>query len=136
MKIVRHTPRGLLKTHLLMTVFTPMASVLLYIDGFLFGSISMLLVFLCLLYLLVYSVNYYTNTLDQMRLRLFEKYYTNNKFQGWYLIIFRSKLFQFRWFTDCGDWFLYIHLGRKYWRFSSAGFLKGKLNSKGRSLKL
>jgi hypothetical protein len=39
---------------------------------------------------------------------------------------FISKLFQFRWFMDCGEWFLYIHLGKRYYRFSSCGFLQGK----------
>jgi nuclear transport factor 2 (NTF2) superfamily protein len=41
-----------------------------------------------------------------------------------YLILI-TKPFQFRWFTDCGEWFLYIHLGKRYWRFSGAGYMKG-----------
>jgi hypothetical protein len=43
-------------------------------------------------------------------------------------ISFRSKPFQFRWFMDCGEWFIYIHIGKRYWRFSSAGYLKGRVN--------
>ena len=31
------------------------------------------------------------------------------------------------WFTDCGEWFLYLYWGKKYIRFSSAGFTRGKL---------
>lgn len=41
-------------------------------------------------------------------------------------LIFRTKPFQFRWFTDCGYWFLYIHFGKRYFRFSDAGFLTGR----------
>jgi hypothetical protein len=45
------------------------------------------------------------------------------------IIIFRSKLFQFRWFTDCGYWFIYIHIGKRYYRFSNAGYLSGKFKN-------
>jgi len=51
-----------------------------------------------------------------MKLILFEeaefyrKEYPNECYN---YIIFTNKLFQFRWFTDFGDWFLYIHLGKK-----------------------
>jgi hypothetical protein len=41
-------------------------------------------------------------------------------------LIFISKLFQLRWFQDYGDWFLYVHFGRRYFRFSSAGFYTDK----------
>jgi hypothetical protein len=50
--------------------------------------------------------------------------YTN----GWlYFYLILNPLFQFRWFTDCGDWFLYIHICKYYVRFSSAGFKAGKV---------
>lgn len=39
---------------------------------------------------------------------------------------FVTKPLQIRWFTDFGEWFFYIHIGKRYWRFSSAGYLKGK----------
>ena len=39
---------------------------------------------------------------------------------------FISKLFQIRWFMDDGFWFIYVHLGKRYWRFSNAGYLSGK----------
>lgn len=50
----------------------------------------------------------------------------NKYYNGWKFLIVRSKWFQFRWFTDCGWWFLYIHLGKRYWRFSDAGYRSGK----------
>lgn len=37
-------------------------------------------------------------------------------------IIFKTKFFQFRSFDDYGTKFIYIHLGKKYWRWV------GKLN--------
>lgn len=49
-------------------------------------------------------------------------------YNGWKFLILRSRLFQFRWFTDCGYWFLYIHIGKRYWRFSDIGYLSGKTN--------
>ncbi len=49
-------------------------------------------------------------------------------YQGIYILYLITKLFQFRWFTDCGEWFLYIHLGKKWWRFSGAGYMKGVSN--------
>lgn len=39
---------------------------------------------------------------------------------------FDTKLVKLRWFMDAGNWFFYVHLGKKYWRFSSAGFVSGK----------
>lgn len=60
-------------------------------------------------------------------MKLLEKYYTNsNIYQGLYILVFRIKLISFSWFTDCGDWFVYITLGKRWYRFSSAGFMKGK----------
>jgi hypothetical protein len=53
------------------------------------------------------------------------KLYTKNE-DGTDILIFKSKLFQFRWFTDCGYWFIYIHIKNRYFRFSNAGFLSGK----------
>jgi hypothetical protein len=59
-----------------------------------------------------------------MKLKLLKKHE-----EGLDVIIFKSKLFQFRWFTDCGYWFIYIHIGKRYYRFSNAGFLSGKFKN-------
>lgn len=49
---------------------------------------------------------------------------------GWDILWFRTWHFFFKWFTDCGEWFVYLewHWKRTVWylRFSSAGFMKGK----------
>lgn len=51
------------------------------------------------------------------------------KHYGWDILWFRTWHFFFRWFTDCGEWFICLewHWKNKCWylRFSSAGFLKG-----------
>lgn len=65
-----------------------------------------------------------------MILKINEKYYTGgdhhqNIYQGTYIFHLVANYFQFRWFTDCGEWFLYIHLGKRWWRFSGAGYMKG-----------
>lgn len=65
-----------------------------------------------------------------MKLIINEKYYTDTpskSYQGTEIFELIAMYFQFRLFTDCGEWFLYIHLGKRWYRFSSAGFLKGKL---------
>jgi len=60
-----------------------------------------------------------------MILKINEDYRTSNgSYQGKFKFHFVSKYFQFRWFTDCREWFLYIHLGKRWWRFSGAGFMK------------
>jgi len=48
------------------------------------------------------------------------KYNTGNIF-----IYFITKYFKIRWFTDHHEWFLYIHLSKRWWRFSGAGYMKG-----------
>lgn len=66
-----------------------------------------------------------------MELKILKKYYiddipnTPKIYQGIFILFFRSKYFQFKLFTDCGEWFLYIHIGKRWWRFGSAGYLKG-----------
>ena len=65
-----------------------------------------------------------------MTLKINEKYYTHypheyKNYQGTHILNLVTKPFQFRWFTDCGEWFLYIHLGERWWRFSGAGYMKG-----------
>ena len=51
---------------------------------------------------------------------------------GWDILWFRTWHFFFRWFTDCGDWFVYLEWRTRkaeyYMRFSSAGFMKGKFD--------
>jgi hypothetical protein len=60
-----------------------------------------------------------------MVLQINEKYRSSNGgLQGTYVFHLVSKYFQFRWFTDCGEWFIYIHIGKKWCRFSGAGFMK------------
>lgn len=61
-----------------------------------------------------------------MILKINEEYRTsNNSYQGVFIfhLVSKNKNFQFRWFTDCGEWFIYIHLGKRWWRFSGAGYL-------------
>jgi len=61
-----------------------------------------------------------------MKIKLFKKYYTIHEgYQGIDFIIFKTKWFQFKWFTDYGEWFVYIYLGKRWVRFSSCGFMKG-----------
>lgn len=46
---------------------------------------------------------------------------------GTHFINLKVGKFKLHWFTDCGDWFIYI--GRKrIVRFSSAGFMTFKIN--------
>jgi hypothetical protein len=62
-----------------------------------------------------------------MKVSLFKKYYTHSgQYQGIEIIMFETELFKFKWFTDCGEWFLYIHWFQKWIRFGSAGFIKSK----------
>ena len=43
--------------------------------------------------------------------------------QGIEIIMFGTPVFKFKWFTDCGEWFIYLIFGKsgKYIRFSSVG---------------
>lgn len=43
-----------------------------------------------------------------------------------YYAVIESKKFKFKWFASNGYWFIYIHLGKKWCRFSNAGFIKGE----------
>jgi hypothetical protein len=46
---------------------------------------------------------------------------------GWHIFwLILNPVFQIRWFTDCGYWFIYLHLWKHYIRFSNAGFTKGR----------
>lgn len=53
---------------------------------------------------------------------------TDGYFYGWDILWFKIGKFEFRWFTDCGEWFIYIEwddgIRVKGHRFSSAGYLK------------
>lgn len=40
---------------------------------------------------------------------------------------FDTKLFEINWFKDSGEWFLYFRFMKYYMRFSSAGFMKGRI---------
>lgn len=44
--------------------------------------------------------------------------------EGWYIFDIRHKNYGIWFFTDVGEWFLYIQLGKKCYRLSSAGYLK------------
>lgn len=65
-------------------------------------------------------------------MKILEKYYFENQFgqktyQGTYFLQFKvSKYFFFNWFTDCGDWFIYIYIIKMWFRFGSCGYLSGK----------
>ena len=54
---------------------------------------------------------------------------------GWYILCFRTWHFFFNWFTDCGEWFIYLKWQWKgtvwFVRFSGLGFVKGKYQCKG-----
>ena len=52
-----------------------------------------------------------------MKLTIMEKCDCDEKCEGKDYFIFRTKYFQFRFFDDYGTKFLYIHLGKKYWRW-------------------
>ena len=63
-------------------------------------------------------------------MKFLQKYYDDGKtYQGTHILMFNFYKLKFDWFTDCGDWFLYLYwYGKeniKYIRFSSAGFMKG-----------
>ena len=61
-----------------------------------------------------------------MKIIINEEYFTDlQQHQGRYIFGLTVKLLQFLWFTDCGDWYLYLQLSKRYWRFSSTGFCKG-----------
>ena len=63
-------------------------------------------------------------------MKLFKKYYTSHDvYQGTYILVFRTKLVSLSWFTDCGEWFIYITIGKRWVRFSSCGFMKGRHKS-------
>jgi hypothetical protein len=56
-----------------------------------------------------------------MKIKLFSKCDCNNdgyECGGYDYIIFESKWFRFRWFNDNGAVFLYVHIRKKYWRWS------------------
>jgi nuclear transport factor 2 (NTF2) superfamily protein len=66
-----------------------------------------------------------------MRVVLPKKYYYERQngekvFQGWTIFVLRIKRFAFRWFTDCGEWFIYLEMGKRNIRFSSCGYLNWK----------
>lgn len=57
-----------------------------------------------------------------------KKYYLMNRkelYKGIEILMIKTPLFQFQWFTDCGSWFAYIIFGRnensKWIRFSDCG---------------
>ena len=66
------------------------------------------------------------NVLSKLKIKLGKRY-----INGIYIIKIESKLFNFSidWFTDFGEWFIYIRIGnknKKWWRFSSVGYMSYK----------
>ena len=60
-------------------------------------------------------------------MRILEKYYTDTKktdYQGTYILMFQIKKFKFNWFTDFGEWFIYVYWDKTWMRFSSIGYSK------------
>lgn len=45
---------------------------------------------------------------------------------GVYFLVFTTKMFKLKWFTDYGFWFVYIHFGKRFYRVSNNGCLSGK----------
>jgi hypothetical protein len=71
-----------------------------------------------------------SNIKNKTTFRIFQPYYFYchegfRDYQGMYIFHLVTNYCQFRWFTDCGEWFLYIHIGKRWWRFSGAGYMKG-----------
>lgn len=64
-----------------------------------------------------------------MRLVINERYHDDELCHG-YRVIFelKTKIITIRWFVDCNEWFFYVYLGKKWWRFSSVGFLRGNVD--------
>ncbi len=65
-------------------------------------------------------VNFNVDAVMTMKLKVWKRYDL-----GVDIFILVMKGFEVRLFTDYGEWFLYITIGKKWWRFSSAGFMKG-----------
>ena len=70
--------------------------------------------------------------------KFINRYYTliddNYEMEGWDILRFRTWHFFFDWFTDCGEWFIYLkwQWEETVWfaRFSGVGFMKGKYINK------
>lgn len=63
-----------------------------------------------------------------MKFEMMEKHYwteshDKNTYGGIYIFCFESEPFKFNWFTDYGEWFVYITFGETWFRFSGAGFM-------------
>lgn len=64
-------------------------------------------------------------------MKILERYYykdipSKKNEQGIIILSFKIKNFSFKWFTDCGDWFIFLISKNNYVRFSSSGFMKWK----------
>jgi hypothetical protein len=35
--------------------------------------------------------------------------------------------FRLHWFLDCGEWFCYVYWGKRFWRWSTVGYLYGEI---------
>lgn len=61
-------------------------------------------------------------------MNILKKYYTNSgSYQGINILSFKIFKFQFKWFTDCGSWFIYIYFGKNFIRLSDCGNYISKL---------
>ena len=54
-----------------------------------------------------------------MILRILEPYKYTYTYQGVHIFYLVTKWFQFRWFTEREKWFIYIHVGKRWWKFSN-----------------
>ena len=45
--------------------------------------------------------------------------------RGGYIFCLKTNWFQFRWFAECENWFVYVHFGKRWFRFSNCGFIRG-----------
>lgn len=61
-------------------------------------------------------------------MKILKKYYTGSgSYQGINILSFKILKFKFKWFTDCGSWFIYMYFGKSFIRFSDCGTYISKL---------
>ena len=61
-------------------------------------------------------------------MKILKKYYTvGGSYQGINILSFKILKFKFKWFTDCGSWFIYMYFGKSFIRFSDCGTYISKL---------
>lgn len=58
-----------------------------------------------------------------MKFNIYNKYFRDENDVEIEFLLIEGNGCRINWFTDCGDWFFYIILGKRFWRFSSAGYM-------------